>query len=269
MQRRHEQADREPHAEELVDGTQPLVGHQVGHVLAHVGAAFGDEEPAHVRVKEVLDRGHEAFAVADVWAVRVALLVGELMVLAVIGDPGEHGAFYGHRAQDRKGVAHPGVRLERPVREEAVVADGDAHARQHVADGEQDQVVGADPLVPEKADRSDEADERQDDSQQVRDLVSTCHGSYLVLFFKSVLVAERMPAAASPDCVKASAMATSPSLPTYSTISGGTWLPTFDVLATSTFRPLARLHSCGGVTASSTRSTRARSPTRTATGSAT
>jgi hypothetical protein len=46
-----------------------------------------DEEPPDVRVEEALELGQDALAVADVRAVRVALLVGEGMVLAVVGDP--------------------------------------------------------------------------------------------------------------------------------------------------------------------------------------
>ena len=61
-----------------------------GHVLRDLRAALGDEQPADVRVEQVLRRCDEAIAGARVRAMRVALDVRELMVLAVVGHPGEH-----------------------------------------------------------------------------------------------------------------------------------------------------------------------------------
>ena len=62
------------------------------------------------------------------------------MVLAMVGDPREHGALDGHRPEDRERVAHPLLRRERAVREETVVTDRDADARQQVADDQQHEV---------------------------------------------------------------------------------------------------------------------------------
>ena len=154
---RHEQRDDEPDAEELVDRLHAALGEQVGHVLRDLGAALGDEQPADVRMEEVLRRGEEAVAAADVRAVRIAFLIRELMVLAMVGDPREHRAFDGHRAEDRERPAHPLLRLERAMREEPVVADRDADARQQVADGEQHEVDPVQPRVPEQRDRDDQA----------------------------------------------------------------------------------------------------------------
>ena len=64
-------------------------------------AALGvDEEPAHVGVEEAAQRAAPADAVVDVRAVRVALLVGERVVLAVVGDPGDDRALDRRRAED-------------------------------------------------------------------------------------------------------------------------------------------------------------------------
>ena len=43
----------------------------------------------------------------DVGAVRIALLVGVRVVLAVIGDPADHGSLDGHRAEAREDVLEP------------------------------------------------------------------------------------------------------------------------------------------------------------------
>ena len=65
-----------------------LVLVQLGRVALPVGLALGLEQPAGVRVPEAA----QTAAVTDVRAVRVALLVGVRVVLAVVGDPVEHRA---------------------------------------------------------------------------------------------------------------------------------------------------------------------------------
>jgi hypothetical protein len=54
-----------------------------------------DEEPADVSVEEPLDLVPGSLFKPDVRAVRIALLIGEGMVLSVVGDPGDD------RARDR------------------------------------------------------------------------------------------------------------------------------------------------------------------------
>ena len=66
------------------------------------------------------------------WAVRVALLVGVGMVLAVVGDPVDHRALQRHRAEAGQYVLDRLVGPEGAVREQPVVADRDADGRQHV-----------------------------------------------------------------------------------------------------------------------------------------
>ena len=116
-------AEREPDEgdEAAVEQPHPAVVHQVGRVLAPVGLAVGVEQPADVRVPEP----GEAAAVADVGGVRVALLVGVGVVLAVVGDPVDHRALDRHRAGGGERVLERLVGLEGAVGEHAVVADRD------------------------------------------------------------------------------------------------------------------------------------------------
>ncbi len=163
--------------EELpADEAHALVLDEVAGVLLALRAAVGVEQPAHVRVPEPVQRAQEAVAVADVRGVRVALLVGVGVVLAVVGDPGDHRALDRHRPERGEQVLDRLVGLERPVREQAVVADGHAEAGDDVHDRQHGEVGPADVLVPEQHDRGDEREERDDRSDEVRDLVRTGHG---------------------------------------------------------------------------------------------
>ena len=95
--------------------------------------------------------------------VRVALHVGEGVVLSMVGDPVDHRALHRHRAEDGERVADPGLRLERAMGEEAVVPDRDPERGRQVH-GEEDREVGrADQVVPEEDDREAETDEGEDD----------------------------------------------------------------------------------------------------------
>ena len=89
------------------------------------------------------DHPPQARAVAGVGAVRVALFVGERVVLAVVGHPVDHRALQRHRPEDRQRVAQPRARLERAVGEQAVEAHRDAHRGEHVHDREDRQVARA------------------------------------------------------------------------------------------------------------------------------
>ena len=94
--------DQRPQQERPVDEADHRVGQQVGRE-AFAGAALGVvEQPAHVRVREAAQRAAQAAAVVDVGAVRVAEAIGVGVVLAVVGDPGDHGALDGHRAEHRR-----------------------------------------------------------------------------------------------------------------------------------------------------------------------
>ncbi len=102
-------------------------------------------------------------AVVDVGAVRVPLFVGEGVVLAVVGDPGDHRALDRRRAEDRQQAVQPGLRLEAAVGEVAVEADRDPHPGEEVHAEEEEDVAPVQRLAPDlparEADR-DEGDQR-------------------------------------------------------------------------------------------------------------
>ena len=119
-----ERAVDEPHAAVLVE---------VARVARVLGLAGRVEQPAHVRVPEAGDRALDAAAV-PVRRVRVAVLVGVRVVLAVVGDPRHDRPLHGHRAEDRERVLDRLERLERAVREQPVEAERHAVAADHVHD---------------------------------------------------------------------------------------------------------------------------------------
>src|SRR5207237_6216637 len=84
-----------------------------------------DEQPAHVRVEQPPQGAAPAPAVADVGTVRVTLLVGERVVLAVVGDPGDHRPLDRRRSQGREYPPQRSAGLEAAVGEESVEADRD------------------------------------------------------------------------------------------------------------------------------------------------
>ena len=97
-----QQAADRPVDEGAVDPADDRVLEQVGREALLVAALGVDEEPAHVGVEEAAQGAAPAVAVVDVGAVRVALLVGEGVVLAVVGDPGDDRALDRRRAEDRQ-----------------------------------------------------------------------------------------------------------------------------------------------------------------------
>jgi hypothetical protein len=58
--------------------------------------------------------------------VRVAVIVGEGVVLSVVGDPVDHRALHRHRAERRQRVLDRPRRVEGAMGEHPVVADRDA-----------------------------------------------------------------------------------------------------------------------------------------------
>src|SRR5829696_7931620 len=113
---RDRQAEQRPQREVLVDPADRRVLAQVGRE-ALGGGALALEQPAHVGVPEAGQHTAHALGVVRVRGVRVALLVGEGVVAAMVGDPVDHGALYGHRAEDRERRAQPRLRLEGAVGE--------------------------------------------------------------------------------------------------------------------------------------------------------
>jgi len=127
------------------------------------------DEPADVGVQQAADRAEDAGAAADVRAVRVALLVGVRVVLAVVGDPVDDRALDGHRPGGGEEVLDRLGGPERAVGEHAMEADRHAEAGDDVHDGEEREVVQADDVVPEHDDRGGDHDRGQDDGEQVHD----------------------------------------------------------------------------------------------------
>ena len=115
-------------------------------------------------MEEALELGPDALAVADVWAVGIALLVREGVVLAVVGDPGDH------RPLDRRGAegahhgADRGTRLEAAMGEEPVEADRDPEPGRDVDQPEDDEVAPVQPAAGELPD--DESQHQEGDHGQ-------------------------------------------------------------------------------------------------------
>src|SRR3954469_18629201 len=120
-QRRHEEADGGEGAEGVADPHDVAVGEQVGSEALLVGL-LDVEEPADVRVPETLGQGLGVAAVAP-WRMRVALLVAEGVVTAVVGDPADHWALDREAAGDRERNAHGAGRLAGAGGEVAVEPD--------------------------------------------------------------------------------------------------------------------------------------------------
>ena len=94
--------------------------------------------------------------------VRIALLVGVHVVLAVVGDPADDRPLDRHRAERGEDRAHGLARLERAVREQAMKADRDPQPGQHVHDREHDQIAPAEQLRPHLPGDDAEGEDRHD-----------------------------------------------------------------------------------------------------------
>ena len=135
------------------DQPQSAVLDQVLGVPVSVGGRVGIEQPTRVRMPKTLDPFAEAFAVVGVGAVRIAAAVRELVMLAVIRNPGHDVALNRELAEDRERVTDTTVRLKRPVREQPVIADRDSQPRQHIADKQDRQLPNTDHPMPQQHDR--------------------------------------------------------------------------------------------------------------------
>ena len=84
----------------------------------------------------------------DVGAVRIAGEIGEGVVLAMVGDPGDDGPFDRGGAERGEHSAQERARLEAAMREQTVEADRHPEADREVGDREHDQVRPMQRLVP-------------------------------------------------------------------------------------------------------------------------
>ena len=175
--RRDRQAEQHEQREAAVDHAHAAVLVEVLGVLARVRAALGGEEPAGVRVPEAAQHAGGAVAVADVRAVRVALLVGVGVVLAVVGHPAHHGALDRHRAEHGEAVLERLGHEEGAVGEQPVEADGDAEAGEHVHHGQDHEVGRGHRAVPEQDDRREEGHEGEHHGGEVDALFKIGHYS--------------------------------------------------------------------------------------------
>ena len=159
----HQETEDRPVDEGTIDPADHRILDQVRRKALLVAALGVDEEPAHVGVKEAAQLAAQTATVVDVGAVRVALLIGEGVVLAVIGDPGDDRPLDRRRAEDRQQAVQPAAGLEAAVGEVAVKADGDPKAGQQVEPEEEEDVAPVQGAVPDlpggEADR-DEWDQR-------------------------------------------------------------------------------------------------------------
>jgi hypothetical protein len=87
----------------------------------------------------------------------VTVDVGEGVVLAVVGDPGDDPSLDGHRAQNGDDRPERARRLEGAVGEQPVVAQRDAQCRDDVEAGHEAQLQRSDRAVPEQDDGDDHA----------------------------------------------------------------------------------------------------------------
>ena len=98
-----------------------FIGAEIGRVTLEGGGVLpervANENPAGVRPPLAVAR-----------RVRIAIVIGKLMMLAMVGDPLQRAAFHrGHSANGEQ-IFHPLWRGERAVREQAMEADAEAEA---------------------------------------------------------------------------------------------------------------------------------------------
>ena len=164
------QAEREDHPEEIepVDPADELVVVEILPVLAALLHAEVREEPADVRVDEAADGTERSVRVSGVRRVRVAGLVRERVVLAVVGDPLRERPLHRHAAEDRERRLDRPARLEAAVREVAVEPDRRPEGADDVEAGEEREVEPVERDAPEEAHRGEDP-ERRDDHRDERD----------------------------------------------------------------------------------------------------
>jgi hypothetical protein len=149
---------------------------QVTRVTRSRCALIAAEEPAHVRVPPTDDDALDALVVVRVRAVRVALFVREVVVLAVVGDPVDRRTLHGHRAGDGECDLEPTLRFKRAVGQHAVVTDDDSNSGEEIHTGEDSEVEPVDAVVPKKNDGDEEPKEGKGDGGDRYTAFKCAHG---------------------------------------------------------------------------------------------
>ena len=101
---------------------------------------------------------------------RVALLIRERVVLAVVGHPLGQRALHRHAAEDGEDGLQPGPGLEALVREVAVEADRRPERADDVEADEEGEVEPVEGDAPEEAHRREKPEGRHDDGDERHDL---------------------------------------------------------------------------------------------------
>ena len=108
-----------------------------------------DEQPPDVRVHQPAQRTAPATAVVDVRTVRVALPIGERVMLAMVGHPRDDRALDRRRAKDRQRRADRARGLERAVSEQTMKAHRHTEPSEPIQQHEHDNVVPAQQAGPQ------------------------------------------------------------------------------------------------------------------------
>jgi hypothetical protein len=165
------EAGEHPQHERAVDEAHDRILEQVRCVAGALAALGVDEQPAEMGMREAGERALEAAAVPDVGAVRIAILVGEGVMLAVVGDPGDDRALDRGRAEHGQDRPDRAGRLEAAVREMPVEADRHAETGGDVKDPEDDEIAGSQRLAPDLPTGEAEREERHDGDETEDDPV--------------------------------------------------------------------------------------------------
>ncbi len=169
-QKRQPEREHDPEQVEAVDRAHEPVVVEVLAVVASLLHAEVREQPADMRVDEAADGGPGAFPVADVRRVRVARLVGERVMLAVVGHPLRQRPLHRHAAEDRQHRFDRLARLEAAVGEVTVEADRRPKGADDVKADEQREIDPVEGDAPEQAHRREDPERRHDDGDQRHDL---------------------------------------------------------------------------------------------------
>ena len=121
-------------------------------------------------------------AAVDVRAVRIPWLVGELMMLAVVGDPLDHRALDRRRPQRAQQHTHRTASFEAAVGEQAVKAHRHAQSGQQIGDRQHDQVGPVQRATPRQPCRQTDKPHRHHRHHNIRDAVDhICHACAVIV----------------------------------------------------------------------------------------